>query len=84
MNEAAGAFDKQKTDAAMKFAFDALNQVPKNDAEAFEAHVTAILVLFMGAMWGTLGTEFARGFIQAQLAGMEGGDPECWTAPKVQ
>ena len=70
----------------MKFAFDTLQQLPKpnKDAEAFEAHITAVLIVFMGAMWGTLGTEFARGFIEAQLKSMEGGDPECWTAPKIQ
>lgn len=37
----------------------------------------ALLVVLMGALWGSFGTEFATGFIQAQLASMEG-ETESW------
>ena len=59
------------TDAAMKLAMDTLKQVPKRDPQVLEAHLTAVLIVFWGALWGTLGTEYARGFIEAQLRSME-------------
>lgn len=59
------------TDAAMKLAMDTLKQVPKGDPQVLEAHLTAVLIVFWGALWGTLGTEYARGFIEAQLRSME-------------
>lgn len=55
-------------DEAMKFAMDALQRAPKDQ---LEAHFTAVLVVFWGALWGTFGTEYARSFIEAQLRGME-------------
>jgi len=62
-----------------------LKLVPSDDKLAQEAHITGVLVAFMGAMWGTLGTEYARGFIEAQLRGMEPDVPhERFTAPRVQ
>lgn len=59
------------TAEAMKFAMEALARMPKGDAETFEAHITAVLIVFWGALWGSFGTEYARGFIEAQLRGME-------------
>ena len=59
--------------------------VPADDPLAREAHITGVLVAFMGAMWGTLGTEYARGFLEAQLQSMEPDVPhERYTAPRVQ
>lgn len=43
----------------------------------------ALLVVLMGALWGSFGTEFATGFIQAQLASMEG-ETESWQPPTTQ
>ena len=73
------------TEAAMQFAMDAINRMPKTDSQTIEAHITAVLVVFWGALWGTCGTEFARGYIEAQLRGMEPDVPhEVYTAPTVQ
>lgn len=58
---------------AVEFALGILRQIPKEDAKAYEDHLTATLLLFMGAMWGFCGTEFTRGFIEAQLKSMEPG-----------
>lgn len=58
-------------EAGMKFAMDALGRVPTGDKEVLEAHITGVLVVFWGALWGSFGTEYARNFIEAQLHGME-------------
>lgn len=47
-----------------------LRQNPRGDKHALEAHLTGVLIVFWSALWGTFGTEFARGFIEAQLQGM--------------
>lgn len=76
--------DPAKADAAMTFAMSVFRQVPTDDAEAFECHVTGVLVLFMGAMWGTLGDDYAREFIEAQLRAMEPGvATERYTPPNT-
>lgn len=74
---------KAATDAAMQFAMDALKRVPKDDPEAFEAHLAGVLIVFWGALWGTFGTEYAQGFIEAQLRGMNG-PHDTFTPPRVQ
>ncbi len=56
---------------AMRFAMSVLEQIPKNDKQVMEDHITSVLIVFWAALWGTFGTEFARGFIEAQLRGME-------------
>lgn len=72
-------------DAAIKFAMDMLKQVPRDDRQALEAHMTGVLIVFWGALWGTFGTEFARGFIEAQLRGMEPDvQHEKFTEPQIQ
>lgn len=63
--------DKAKMDAGVKFGMDILQQIPRDDRAAMEAHITGVLIAFWGALWGTFGTEYARGFIEAQLRGME-------------
>jgi hypothetical protein len=63
--------EKQTRDA-MDFAMEVLEQMPKADRVTLEAHMTAVLVVFWGALWGSFGTEYAKGFIESQLAGMEG------------
>lgn len=59
-------------DEAMKWALSLVGQIPKTSSEVTEAHITAVLIVFWGALWGTFGTEFAKGFIESQLRGMEG------------
>lgn len=72
-------------DAAIKFAMDMLKQMPRDDRQALEAYMTGVLIVFWGALWGTFGTEFARGFIEAQLRGMEPDvQNEKFTEPQIQ
>ena len=83
----AGMTEREKAamDAGVRFGMSVLRLVPADDPLAREAHITGVLVAFMGALWGTLGTEYARGFIEAQLRGMEPDVPcERFTAPRVQ
>ena len=65
--------DKEKVlmDQGVQFGMNMLKLVPTDDKLAQEAHITGVLIAFWGALWGTFGTEFARGFIEAQLRGME-------------
>lgn len=78
------AADKAKMDQGIQFGMDMLKLVPNDDPVAREAHITGVLVAFMGAMWGTLGTEYARGFLAAQLRSMEPGVPnETFNAPRA-
>ena len=77
--------EKATMDAGVKYGLDLVRQLPKDDPLALEAHMTGVLVAFMGAMWGTFGTEYARGFIEAQLRSMERDVPkEIFTARRVQ
>ena len=55
------AAEKAKMDQGVQFGMNMLKLVPSDDPLALEAHITGVLVAFMGAMWGTLGTEYARG-----------------------
>lgn len=69
----------------IRFGLQMLEQLPKGDKLALEANMTGVLIAFWGALRGTFGTEFARGFIEAQLRGMEPDQPsERYTAPPVQ
>lgn len=82
MNE---QLNDEKVKAGLAFAMEALNRVPTSDRGTLEAHITGVLTVFMGAMWGTLGTEFARGFIEAQLRSMQPGvEFDRFTKPRVQ
>lgn len=77
--------EKARMDAGTKFGMDMLKQIPRVDHAAMEAHLTGVLIVFWGALWGTFGTEYARGFIEAQLRGMEPDVPhERYTEPRVQ
>ena len=77
--------EKATMDAGTTFGMDMLKQIPRGDKVAIEAHLTGVLIVFWGALWGTLGTEYARGFIEAQLRGMKPDVPhERFTAPRVQ
>jgi hypothetical protein len=85
MNEQKPLPSKAATDAGLKFAMDALERIPKDDPEALEAHITGVLVLFWGALWGSFGTEYASGFIEAQLRGMEPDQRhDVFTRPRMQ
>lgn len=61
-----------QVNASIDFAQAIFARVPKTDRVEFELHLTSVLIMFWGALWGTFGTEYAKGFIQSQLAGMEG------------
>lgn len=61
-----------ENDNAIKFAMSVLEQMPKATKDQMEDHMTAVLLVFWSALWGSFGTEFAKGFIEAQLRGMEG------------
>lgn len=77
--------DKEAVDASMDFAMQTIKRIPRGDKQALEAHITAVLVVFWGALWGSFGTEYARDFIEAQLRGMEPDVPhEKYTEPTVQ
>ena len=79
--------EKEKTvmDAGVQYGMKMLEQMPKGDPLAMEAHMTGVLIAFWGALWGTFGTEYARGFIEAQLRGMEPDVPhERFVKPSVQ
>jgi hypothetical protein len=76
---------KSAQDTAFQFAIDALQRVPKDNPEALEAHITGVLVLFWGALWGTFGTDYARDFIAAQLRSMEKPEQaDRFTPPRIQ
>ncbi len=77
--------EKAVMDAGVEYAMLVLQQMPKGDKLVMEAHITGVLIVFWGALWGTLGTEYARGFIESQLRSMEFGVPhERYTEPRVQ
>jgi hypothetical protein len=78
------AAEKAKMDQGVQFGMNMLKLVPNDDPVAREAHITGVLVAFIGAMWGTLGTEYARGFLEAQLRSMEPDkEHETFTAPRA-
>lgn len=80
-----GSFSRAVSDAAIKFGIDTLESIPKDDNEVIEAHITGVLIVFLGALWGTFGTEFARGFIEAQLRSMEPDRPiDIFVPPSLQ
>jgi hypothetical protein len=60
-----------------------LEQIPKDDRQKMQDHMTSVLIVFWAALWGTFGTEFARGFIEAQLRGMES-ESETYVKSKPQ
>lgn len=77
--------EKAEMDAGVKFGMDMLRQLPRGNLDAMEGHITGVLIVFWGALWGTFGTEYARAFIGAQLRGMDAGVPhERFTEPRVQ
>ena len=77
--------ERAAMDAGVKFGMDMLKQIPKGDRLALEMHINGVLIVFWGALWGSFGTEQARGFIEAQLRGMEPDKPhEKFIAPTVQ
>ncbi len=50
-------------DAGLQFGLHLLKQIPKGDPLVLEMHIQGVLMVFWGALWGTFGTELARGFI---------------------
>lgn len=85
MTEMTEPLSEAAMEAGMKFAMDTLERMPKGDRAALEAHVTGVLIVFWGALWGSFGTEYARDFIEAQLRGMKPEQPRSvFTPPRVQ
>lgn len=79
------ANEKSAMDAGVQYGMEVLRQMPQGDRLTMEANMTGVLVVFWGALWGTFGTEHARGFIESQLRGMEPDVPhERFTEPRVQ
>lgn len=78
------AAEKAKMDQGVQFGIAMLKLVPADDPLAREAHITGVLVAFMCAMWCTLGTEYARGFLEAQLRSMETDVPHERFTPRMQ
>lgn len=79
------AHEQAQIDAGIQFGMNTLRSVPTSDKVALEMHITGVLVVFMGALWGTLGTEYARGFIEAQLHSMDANHPhDRFSLPSVQ
>lgn len=77
--------EKAAMDAGVQFGMQLLKQIPRGDPLKMEAHMTGVLVVFWGALWGTFGTEYARGFIERQLHAMESDqEHERFTEPRVQ
>ena len=77
--------EKAVIDAGVQYGMQMLRQMPRGDSLNLEAHMTGVLIVFWGALWGTFGTEFARSFIEAQLRGMEQGVPhDLFTEQLVQ
>jgi len=71
--------------AGVQYGMQMLEKLPKDDRLALECHITGVLVVFWGALWGTFGTEYAMSFIEAQLRSMESDVPhERFTKPQVQ
>lgn len=85
MKETMNDKEKAAMAAGVQFGMELLKQIPREDPLKMEAHMTGVLVVFWGALWGTFGTEYARGFIERQLHGMKPGqENERFTAPRVQ
>lgn len=77
--------EKAAMDAGVLYGIQLLKQLPEGDKLAMEAHITGVLIAFWGALWGSFGTEYARGFIEAQLCGMEADKShERYIEPSVQ
>lgn len=77
--------EKAAMDAGVEYGIQLLKQLPTDDKIAMEAHITGVLIAFWGALWGSFGTEYARGFIEAQLRGMESDQAvEIYTPPTIQ
>ena len=74
--------EKAAIDAGIQYGIQMLEQMPKNNTQS---NITGVLIVFWGALWGTYGTEYARGFIESQLRGMKSeGTHERFTPPSVQ
>ena len=70
---------------ATRFAMELLNRLPQEDRLTLEAHMTAVLIVFWAALWGTFGTDYAEGFICAQLDSMSPDKPhDVFRPPSLQ
>ncbi len=67
--------------AAVQWALATIEALGGMDAATRLLHIEAILIVYWGAFWSSAGKEHAKGFIEAQLAGMDG-PSETWTRTK--
>lgn len=58
-------------DTPVRWALGLLDQVPTGSKVATEAYITAALVVFLAALRGAIGDEFAAGVMEAQLESMK-------------
>jgi hypothetical protein len=77
--------EKAAMDAGVQYGIQLLEQLPKGDRLAMEAQITGVLIAFWDGFVGIFGTEYARGFIEAQLRSMEPDKQhERYTEPTAQ
>lgn len=55
-------------EAGLRYGMKMLEQIPKDN---LQSNIEGVLIVFWGALWGSYGTEYARGFIEGQLLGMK-------------
>ena len=67
--------------AAIQWALATTDTLRAMDAATRLPHIEAILIVYWGAFWSSAGKDYAKGFIEAQLAGMDG-PSETWTRTK--
>lgn len=76
--------DKATSDG-IEFGLKTLGAIPLGDARAIECHITGVLAVFLGALQGTLGDDYARDFLTAHLNSMNSNAPTMrFTKPTVQ
>ena len=85
MNADMSEKEKAAMEAGIQYGMQLLKRLPKGERPALEGHITGVLIVFWGALWGSFGTEYARGFIESQLRGMEPDKQhEIYTEPTMQ
>lgn len=76
--------NQKEADDGIQYALQILKQLPKNSDAELEAHVNGMLIVFWAALWGTYGIDYAKGFIESQLKGMNAATQhEPTTSPNV-
>ena len=53
--------DRDSRDAGIQFGMGMLKLIPRDDKPAMEAHITGVLIVFWGALWGAPTEPSTRG-----------------------